>query len=128
MSRSKCLNGCQNLQRRQLAVACDSCTGIQLDPSCGWRPKSLQSSILWTSHRGSRHHYFRPSAAQVETELREVDAKFSRLHGVPAGRALDLYGRVIGGPATQTPEAAPAARKQGSRSRGHASTLKCVAI
>ncbi len=67
-------------------------------------------------------------ALQVETELREVDAKFSRLHGVPAGRALDLYGRVIGGPTTQTPEAAPAARKQGSRARGHASTLKCAAL
>ena len=63
---------------------------------------------------------------QVETELREVDAKFSRLHGVPAGRALDLYGRVIGGPATASPETAPVARKQGSRTRGHASTVKCA--
>ena len=62
---------------------------------------------------------------QVENELKEVDAKFSRLHGVPAGRALDLYGRVIGGPVTASPEAAPAARKQGSRTRGHASALKC---
>ena len=58
--------------------------------------------------------------------MREVDAKFSRLHGVPAGRALDLYGRVIGGPTTPSPAAAPAARKQNSRTRGHASTLKCA--
>ena len=66
--------------------------------------------------------------SQVENELKEVDAKFSRLHGVPAGRALDLYGRVVGGPTTASPEAAPAARKQGSRTRGHASTLKCGSL
>lgn len=47
---------------------------------------------------------------QVESELKEVDAKFSRLHGVPAGRALDLYGRVVGGPLAQFPSDTPAQR------------------
>ena len=47
---------------------------------------------------------------QVESELREVDAKFSRVHGVPAGRALDLYGRVVGEPLAQSPSDAPAQR------------------
>ena len=48
---------------------------------------------------------------QVAGELRQVDAQFSRLHGVPAGRALDLYGRAVGGPVAPAPEDAAAARQ-----------------
>lgn len=51
---------------------------------------------------------------QVENQLREVDARFSRLHGTTNGRRLDLYGRSIG--EDPTPLEVPA-----KRMRRHAS-------
>jgi hypothetical protein len=32
----------------------------------------------------------------VEAQLLATDDRFLRLHGVPAGRALDLFGRTLG--------------------------------
>ena len=66
------------------------------------------------------------SSLQVEMELREVDAKFSRLHGVPAGRALDLYGRVTGPPVVPSPEAARTVRPHGARGKAGAANIKCA--
>ena len=62
----------------------------------------------------------------METELREVDAKFSRLHGVPAGRALDLYGRVVGAPMGLSPEAALPARHHDVRNHRGCATIRCA--
>ena len=59
-------------------------------------------------------------------ELREVDAKFSRLHGGPAGRALDLYGRVTGPPVAPSPEAARTLRPHGARGKAGAANIKYV--
>lgn len=53
---------------------------------------------------------------QVEGALVNVDASFLRLHNVPAGRALDLYGRLLGG--THRSAVAPTKRE-----RRHASPL-----
>ena len=62
---------------------------------------------------------------QVELELGEVDAKFSRLHGVPAGRALDLYGRVVGAPAGSKPDAIPLPRHHDVKHPSNAS-IRCA--
>lgn len=55
-----------------------------------------------------------------------VDANFLRLHGVPAGRALDLYGRLLGG--THRSAAAPTKRerRQASPLPPSASNMKSV--
>lgn len=62
----------------------------------------------------------------METELREVDAKFSRLHGVPAGRALDLYGRMVGAPMGLSPELIPPPRHHDVKSHPSGATIRCA--
>lgn len=54
---------------------------------------------------------------QVETQLRDVNARFARLYGVSGAHALDLYGRtnLPKSPAPAAPEASGVARRTGKR-------------
>lgn len=53
----------------------------------------------------------------METQLRDVNARFARLYGMSGAHALDLYGRtnLPRGPAAKEPEKPGAGRRPGKR-------------
>lgn len=60
----------------------------------------------------------------MEGSLALVDASFLRLHGVPAGRALDLYGRTLGGALAAAPLPQRSRRRGGGNMHPSASSMK----
>ena len=85
---------------------------------CQIQDSSTHDVFVWKRHPG---YCCQP---QVEAQLLAVDAQFLRLHGVPAGRALDLYGRTMGaGPAASGDERA-APRRAALALPPSASTLR----
>ncbi len=66
------------------------------------------------------------NTAQVESQLLAVDDKFLRMHGVPAGQALDLYGRTLGASPAASPDAPRAARRPATNLPPSASSLRSV--
>lgn len=63
-------------------------------------------------------------AHQVEGALASVDDSFLRLHGVPAGRALDLYGRTLGGTRQAAAPQHRTRRRAAAAAHPSASTMK----
>lgn len=70
--------------------------------------------------------YVFDSFRQVEAQLLATDDKFLRLHGVPAGRALDLFGRTLGGVAAEMQEAPHSGRRQVATLPTSASALRYI--
>ncbi len=66
------------------------------------------------------------NTAQVESQLLAVDDQFLRMHGVPAGQALDLYGRTLGASPAASPDAPRAARRPATNLPPSASSLRSV--
>lgn len=63
----------------------------------------------------------------MEAQLLATDDQFLRLHGVPAGRALDLFGRTLGAAEGDSQDAPRSGRHPVAKLPPSASALRCAA-
>jgi hypothetical protein len=95
-------------------------------------PLWVEAQLLTADARCQTHPSGRSGATfkpavfhlQVEAQLLATDDRFLRLHGVPAGRALDLFGRTLGAAEGDNSEAPRSGRHPVAKLPPSASALR----